>query len=489
MIPRFPFWLGLLLGGAATFSTRLFWLPTTVSVKASDALLDSVGEAVVVSDASGAVTYANAAALALLGPQAEGIGRLCYPSGQKVPLGQLPLTRALRTGKAVVGTGYLFTPANGMPLALDVSVKPLPDGGAAATLRDVTAIHEGKAREASVTSREQVLRDLCRRLNAASDAAQLGRAVVESVLAMGENLPDLRVRLYTYDSESKSLTQLASAPEERAKSRQRPSPIFPFHAQSPLLWSVYVERRSYLSAPDKQDASYWEALGETEYGAAYAVPLLAGGVAVGHLSIVSSEPDAWANEEKREAFHLIASVAALALAGPQQAAQTAQLAEQVGALREVVQAVGRQTSETDLVNLISRHVLSVTSGEVCTVALKEGESLRLAGTSYQDALLFPERPVPEDAVSWEAVRTGKTVSRVGLPNPLFEDGVWRAFAGQSGKHSILAVPLGMGQGALTVWALGEAPFSAAQVTFLETVTALLTAALSSASPREDRAGL
>jgi GAF domain-containing protein len=483
MIPRFPFWLGLLLGGAATFSTRPLWLPTTASVKAVDPLLDSVGEAVVVSDASGAVTYANAAALALLGPQAEGIGRLCYPSGQKVPLGQLPLNRALRSGKEVVGTGYLFTTANGMPLALDVSVKPLPDGGAAATLRDVTALHEGKAREASVTSREQVLRDLCRRLNAASDAAQLGRAVVESALAMGESLLGLSVRLYTYDSESKSLTRLASAPEERAKSRQRLSPVFPFHAQSPLLWSVYVERRPYLSDPDKQDASYWEALGETGYGAAYAVPLLAGGIAVGHLSLASSSAQAFDAEEAREAFHLIASVAALALAGPQQAAQTAQLAEQVGALREVVQAVGRQTSETELIDLVCRHALSVTNGEVCTVALKEKEkekeSLRLAGTSYRDALLFPERPVPEDAVSWEAVRTGKTVSRVGLPNPRFEDGIWRAFAGQSGKHSVLAVPLGIGQGALTVWVPGETPFPAAQVTFLETVTALLTAALPS----------
>ena len=262
MIPRFPFWLGLLLGGAASYISRAFWRPTAVS-KAADPLLDSVGEAIVVCDASGAVTYANAAALALLGPQAEGMGRLCYPSGQKVPLGQLPLTRALRSDKEVTGVGYLFTPANGVPLALDVSVKPLPNGGAAATLRDVTAIYEGKAREASVTSREQVLRDLCRRLNAASDAAQLGRAVVESALAIGGNLPGLRVRLYTYDSESKSLTRLASAPEERTKSRQRPSPIFPFHAQSPLLWAVYVERQPYLSAPDKQDTSYWEALGES----------------------------------------------------------------------------------------------------------------------------------------------------------------------------------------------------------------------------------
>ena len=91
-------------------------------------------------------------------------------------------------------------------------------------------------------------------------------------------------------------------------------------------------------------------------------------------------------------------------------------------------------------------------------------------------------------MSGEAVRTGKTVSRVGLPNPHFDDGVWRAFAGQSGKHSILAVPLGRGQGALTVWVPGETPFPAAQVTFLETVTALLTAALPSANPTEGRAG-
>ena len=487
MLARLSFWLGLLLGGLTSFSLRGFWLPMTPRLpmaltQAAEPFWESVGEAVVVCDSTGTVTNTNAAARALLGQQAEGIGQLCYPSGQKVPAGQLPLNRALRTGKPVTGAGYRFTSETGRSYALEVRVNLLPDGGAAATVKDMTDLEEGLAREVTVLTREQVLRDLCRRLTAAPDAAQLARAVVESAQSLGKGLPDLRVRLYTYDSESKLLTRLASVPEERPKVRQRPSPTFSFEATSSLLWSVYVARQPYMLEQGRQDGPFWTALGEEGTGAAYAVPLLAGGGAVGHLSFTSSMPSALADEQVCESFHLLASVAALALAGPQQAAQTAHLAEQVGALREVVHAVGAQLSENALADLVSRSVLRVTNGEVCTIAVRQEDSLRLIGTSYEDALLFPDRfapndPVLGDAATREAVGTGKTVQHVGLVNPRFDNGLWRAFAGQSGKHSILALPLGAGQGALTVWVRSESPFPAAQIMFLETMAALLTAAL------------
>lgn len=459
MFPRHSFWLGLLLGGLASFYSRSYWLHQNQPLP-SDPLLDMVGEAVVVCDAEGVITYTNAAAQALLGPNGIGITRLAYPSGQKVPGGQLPLNRAQRTGKEITGAGYILTSEDGTVCALEIAARPLPDGGAAATVRDVTALQEGQIRESTVLTREQILRVLCRRMSAATDAAQLTRVVAESALSLVHPLPNVQVRLYTYDSPSKLITQVASVPEDRTKREQKPLVTIPFDAASPLWWSLYVARQPIAGA---EDAAF-----------SYALPLVAGGVALGHLSLTSSASDVFEGEDLHESLALLASVAALALAGPQQAAQSAHLAEQVQALREIVQAVGAQKTQAELADLVSRHVVSILGGEVCTIALRKDGRLCLAGTNYQEALLFPERTAPDDRIL--CVEASSTVEQIGLPNPRFEDGTWRVFAGQSGKHSVLTVPLGADQGTLTVYVTGETPFPPAQVTFVETVAALLGAA-------------
>ena len=495
MFQRPSFRLGLLVGGLASFGTRRLWLPL-LHRKQPDPLLDLVGEAVIVCDESGGVTYANAAARALFGKEASGFSRLGYPSGQPVPPGQLPLTRALRTGKTVEGAGYRYAAPDGMARVLDISVKPLPDGGATATARDVTALGAGQARETRAERREQIVRDLCRRLSAAPDAAELARALVESALALAEGLPEARARLYLFDDEGKRLTRLASAPDDRPKRpkslRQAELPTFAFDAALPLLWAVYVERRSVVSGDVAGDDRFSGFLEEEAAGSACLLPLLAGGIALGHLSVTSRAADAFADEGLREALALVASVAALALAGPRQAAQADQLGAQVEALRDVVQAVGKRLEIGPLADLVSRHVCRVVGG-VCLLAVPEGGRLSLAGEAYKDALLFPERPVPDaaallDASARKALRAGKTVQRIGLKNPDFEAGIWRMFAGQSGKHSVLAVPLAAGQGALIVYTAGEAAFSETQVRFVETLAALIPASLPSATPTAAPAG-
>lgn len=490
MFKRTSFWLGLLLGGLTSFGTRRGWLPL-LREKAPDPLLDLVGDAVVVCNSSGVITYTNAAARTLFGQDGAGFSQLCYPSGQSVPPGQLPLARVQRTGKTVEGAGYLCVSPDGAPRVLDIIARPLPDGGTAATIRDMTALGEGQARETTTGRRGQVLRDLCRRLSVASDADELARCLVESALTLAEGLPQAHARLYLYDSEKKLLTRLASAPDDRPKrpksQRQAELPTFPFDAASPLLWSVYIDRQQVVSGDVAGDARFQANLGEESVGSACALPLFAGGVALGHLSLSSRAAETFADEGLRDALTLVSSVAALALAGPRQAAQANHLGAQVEALRDVVLAVGRQTEIGPLADLVSRHVCRVVGGEVCLLALHAGAGLRLVGDSYKDALLFLDRHTPDDPALCDTgiqktMRTGKTVQRVGLANPAFDAGVWRAFAGQSGKHSILAVPLAAGQGALTVFKAGDAPYSETHVKFVETLAALVSAALPSASP-------
>jgi len=531
MFKRTPFWLGLLLGSLASFGAGRFRLPPrpkelykngadhppppnsggvgagkplsrsfrfpqnwglggffrafyTASIP-PDPLLDLVRDAVVACDTSGAVTYTNAAAQALFGSQGEGLSRLCYPSGQPVPPGQWPLTRARRTGASAGGAGYVCVSPKGKAHVLDIQARPLPGGGAVAIVRDVTALEEGRAREAKMQKREQVLRDLCRRLSAAPDAGTLAEAVVESALALVGELPEARARLYAYDSDAKRLTRLASAPDDRPKrpksQRQAQPPAFPFDAASQTLWSLYVERQPVMG----------DDVGSDEAGPAYAVPLLAGGIALGHLSVICPDADALTDGDLRESLALLASVAALALAGPRQAAQATQLAAQVDALREVIQAVGERNDREALADLVGSRVCRVTGAEVCTLALKDADGLRLIGTAYRDALTSPDRHAPDDPALTEdgakAARTGKTTQRVGRANPPFSAGVWRAFAGQSGRHSVLAVPLAAGQGALTVYRAGDAPFPGASVKFVETLAALVSSALPQANRTEAHA--
>ena len=477
---RPPFWFGLLLGGLASFGTRRYWPPRT---RPLDPLLDLVGEAIIVSDASGAIADMNAAARALFGPDGAGLSQLYYPTGQPIPPGQSPISRARRTGKDIEGKGYLCVSTAQTTCVLDIRASPLPGGMVAVVARDVTETGENRARETKAEGRAEALRALCRRLSAAPDAEGLAQAVVETARSLTEGLPDVRARIYTYDSDLKRLTRLASAPDDRPKrpksQRQARRPEFPFDASSPLLWSVYVARQP--------------AIGDDLEGPAYALPLLAGGAAVGHLSLACPATDAFADEALLETLGLLSSVAALALAGPRQAAQTAALAAQVGALQAVVRAIADGVEQGALADLVTSEVCRATGAEVCTLALTDGESLRLLGTAYRDALLFPDRHAPDDPIlvgelTWEAMRKGKTVRRVGRTNPTFEAGIWRAFAGQSGRHSVVAVPLAAGQGMLTTYTSDDAPFPDTQVRFLETLAALVSATLPGASGSAGRTG-
>jgi len=480
MFKRTFFWLGVLLGTVSVFAAlhRRAMLGT-----AEPDLLRLVGEAVLVCDALGAVTYLNPAAQEWFGLDGSGGFQLCYPSGQSVPPGQIPLTRTLRTGKISEGTGYLCVSPGGTKRTLTISARPLNTGGAAAVFRDITEIHQIQIGKTEAGRREEILRRLCLRLSAAAGPEDLARSIAESALALVQTLPAAQVRLYGYDASQKQLIRLASAPEDRAKrprsQKSAQSLTFAFDAGSPLLWQVYVAREPFSgegsAVPGEAPAS------------SLALPLIAGGAAIGHLSLACSRSEALLVPELRESLGLLASVAALALVGPSQAAQTAHLTDQVLAIREIVGAVAQRLEAGALADLAARHARRVLGAEVCFVAVYEGKKLRLLGDTYKDALLYPERYAPDDtrisqSAGEKAARTGKTVQSVGKINPDIESGLWRAFAGQSGRHSTLSVPLPGGQGAVTVYRAGETPFSDEQICFLETLAALTAAALPSAMP-------
>ena len=483
MLKRLLIWLGLLLGGLAAF-WRLHKAPQKPADIPAGLLLDLTGAAVVACGSDGAVTYFNAIASALFGPQAIRSPPLYYPNGQRVPPGQLPLSRARSAGH-FAGARYHCTSADGAACVLDVSAYPLPDGGTAAVFQDVTILHESQASLSQSQAQQAAVRTLGRRLGAAEAQEKTSRAVAEETYSVLQSLPNVQVRLYGYSAAAQTLTRLASEPErpKRLKSSAQSQPsAFAFDADVPALWRLYVDRQPATAG--------LSALGEAEAASSYALPLLAGGLAIGHLSISSSADDAFDDPAVQEILEAIASVAALALTAPQSAQLAAHAVQQRDAVCEIAQAAAGGIMFDGLADLTMGHIKRLIGAEVCTLSIASDKGLRIAGTAFKDDLLFPERAKPDSQVLQgkavqRAWRTQKIVTYLGLTNPSRETAVWRAFA-ERGCHSVTALPLASRLGVLAVYVSGALPLPDAQVKFVETVAALLSSTLKSATAEASR---
>ena len=480
-----PFWLGLLLGSLAALGAFLRRVPPAAS---HSTLLDLTSDAFVVCDAAGTIIYSNDAARQLFGPECAGLFTLCYSSGQRVPPGQLPHIRALRSEASVTGAKYHLAALGGRTRVLHATVSALSSGGTAAVFEDGTALHTAQARLDQAQARQTALDTLGRRLSAAP-ADAFGRVIVEETHALLGDLPDVQVRLYGYNPVAQVLTRLASGPEDRPKRPKSAAdaqpPQFPFDAGVPELWQLYVARQPSFACLDS--------LGETEAASACALPLLAGGFAVGHLSLASSAADAFDDPDLVQTLRIAASAAALALSAPQAAELAGSWAAQLEAVGEITQALAGHASPEQLVDLVSAQVKQVTNAALCTVGLEEKGKLCAAGKAFQDDLLHPERSKSNDPVllgkaAQKAWRTQKAVTHLGLENPSIETGPWRAFAGRVGQHSVLALPFAHRLGVLTVHWDGATVLPDMQIKFLQTAAALVTLGLEPAIAEEAGAG-
>ena len=453
MLNRLPFWLGLLLGAFAAFRLRL--LNPRLAPSTPTDFRDFVTDAFLVCDRAGTIREANAPAQALFG--SNRLPALRYPTGQRVPPGQHPLRRAASARETNSGC-YHQSAADGAERVFNITARPLPGGRAAAVFRDITVHREGEAREQAAQARQTVMQAVCRRLSLAPSAEAIGQAVAEETLRLLSAVPNVQVRLYVFDPAADTLTCLASAPDDRPKrpksaAEARPATVR-FNAEVPEHWQMYVARKP----------------------SPVGLPLVASGVAIGHLSVTSPASAVFEDPAVREALELIASLAALALAGPSASAQAAAYAAQAAAVREIAAALKGEPGA--LADTVTAAVKRVTHAEVCTLSVPVGSKLRVLGDIYKDDLLFPQTapdaPRLHSKAAQKARKTQKPVTYLGLPNPSLEAGPWRAFAGTAGCHSVIALPLAATRGVLSVYTDGASPLPDTQIKFLETVAALLS---------------
>jgi serine phosphatase RsbU (regulator of sigma subunit)/PAS domain-containing protein len=490
-----------------------------------EATLTSLSDGVVLCSASGQIVSVNKAAQSILGPGSVVMGEsveawasrigFCYPSGQPVPPGAMPLNRTLRDGQITESAEFLLM-GGPAPRVVELTSAPVisSDGetqtvGAVAVLRDVTDLRRSNRQETAAAARVAALVQISRRLNATLVESEIHTIVTEGALAL---LPEAdaagaRALLYSHD-DTETLTLLRTMPEEapkRPRSQQQAAPlVLPFDAKSPLLWPLYVQRQTVISCDCATDPTF---AGETAQrllkGVAvqppavrsvFALPLVAGTVVTGHLLLTGLGADMFDDPQLQDALTNLTALATIARANARLYAQTRQRADELDALWTVGQAVVSQTHLHDIADTLTERVQAVFGAELCTLSLWEpvpgGERrLRWQGGRYDDALL-PESDGTLrlecglcDLATQEAATQGEIAIHLAVPNPPFGGCRWRAFSGQSGAHSVVSAPLRQGDdtlGALTVYRAGNGAFTPEQVKLLRTLAALAVTAVRSA---------
>ena len=488
--------------------------------------LGSLTDGVVLCDGAGRLLSVNYAAQVILGSEDADIGAsieewaarigLCYPSGQRVPPGAVPLTQTLRTGLRTDREEFLLA-AGSEPTTIELSVAPIlstddPGGteavGAVAVLRDITDLHRSRRQETVANARVKSLVQISRRLNTTLVESEIHAIVIEGTLALLPASIALSACCLLYGREENRLFLLATVPETRPKrprTRQQSEPVsYHFDAKSPLLWEVYIQRLSVVCDDITTDARF-AAEGDRlllqrtpsiplDVRSVLVLPLVAGNVVTGHLTLTSPDVAAFSDTRLQDALLTLASLATIAFANARLYAHTRQRAEELDALWTVGQAASTQLHLGDVTDILTECVRTTFGADLCTLSLWEtapnnGRCLRWQGHLYEEELL-PEhasQPALEcggcDDASRRAAEQGELVTQLGVRNPSFGGCRWRAFSGQSGTHSVLSAPLRLGEetlGSLTVFRNGDAPFSPEQVKLLRTLAALAVTAVRNA---------
>ena len=494
-------------------------LPQAGAFQTLQIVINAVPDGVLLAGHAGATTL-NPAALALFGmgngPDAPGFppGALRYPSGQAVPPGALPWTRAALTQTPTDWTPYLAARDTHALRPVEISARPTPSG-AVALVRDVSARQNADARDLQARQTRHVLAEAARRLARTSDFQTLCHLTTDAALALLP--PDVRSQfralLCTFDGQGQPLVLRAMSPEAGKKRPKRHAdtlpPLFEFDAQSPLLWKVYVDRQTVASADIDADPLFAgpneRALLRSPRGtpapitSALMLPLLSGAAASGHLLLTSALPAAF-EADTQDALALLAALSASALARAQLGALRHTQDDRFALLHQAACAACAEPNADTFADILTHRAADALNAAFCTLSRVDSPAsvsacagdapLHFWGTPPPDAP--PLRPghdsgparCPCTRTAQNAIRRGLPASHIGIPNPALGECPWRAFGGQSGTHSALAVPLRRGDtvcGALAVFRHGRKPFSPQEISLAETFAALASLALPTAA--------
>ena len=132
---------------------------------AREALLNQIGEGIIIADAAGAIAFVNEAAKQLHGQARLGVEpddytatyNLLTMDGEPFPSEQLPLTRAVRDGEVVTDERWRIRRADGSEILAIGSARPI-HGESGAQVGSVLTIRDDTRRHADETALKELLR-------------------------------------------------------------------------------------------------------------------------------------------------------------------------------------------------------------------------------------------------------------------------------------------------------------------------------------------
>lgn len=488
--------------------------PQAEALAAPQAAIHSVSDGVLLFDSAGHFAPNPAARILFgLGDALDTpifpAGMLRYPSGQAVPPGALPWAQAAQTQLPTEFAPFLVAQDTHSQRAVEIAARPTANA-VAVIVRDLSARQAAQARETQTRRAQHALAEAARRLSRTADFQTLCRETTDAALALlpPEARADARAHLCTFDGQGQPLVLRAASPDEGKKRPRLHAHTLPpqweFDAQSPLLWKVYLDRQ-IVAAPDVEadplfaqprERALLQFARDKPYAARSVVmlPLLPGAAASGHLLLLSPRPDAFPPDTV-DALALLAALSASALARAQTAALLHRQDDQFAALQQAALAARDDPGSDAFADMLCRCAAEALGAAVGVLLLADtsaqtgmagGAPLRLWGTSPSDTSRFSPARGPSLArcactrAAPQAVRRGLPVAQIGIPNPPLGECPWAQFGGQSGMHSVLAVPLRHGEsacGALAVFRHGGKPFSPHETRLAQTFAALASLAL------------
>ena len=326
--------------------------------------LASIGDAVVVTDAAGRVTFMNAAAERLTGCRADeargrGLAETCslVDEETRAPI-ESPVTHVIRDRDLTGRLGTLLIRRDGLERAIDESGAPVRDqtgrvAGAVLVFRDLTERRSIERDQAAVIAREQAARRDAAALSAVGralvqslDSASVGRHIAEGIRTLLGGSVSV---LWELDAVSAHLVAVAAS-GSRAFSPGTVIPVDEAVAGLAVREGAPVSTSDVLADPRVVLTPETRTLVERSgHGSVLAVPLTIGGRVTGVLAVGDATGRTFGADEIRR-LQDFANQAAIALENARLfALETARRAQ-----LEALSAVQRDLSaELDLDRLLS----------------------------------------------------------------------------------------------------------------------------------------